>query len=293
MRFTLLLVILIIFVASSATAEVSIKAFTGLKTDIAIGDVNGTTLRINVALPKNHGKKPRPVMVYIHGGGLTKGDKSRFNNSIAKMAKRGIVAASVMYRLAPKHRFPAAIEDVKAAIRFLKAHANEFNLDPERIIVNGASAGAYLATMVGVTGNASGFSDHGIYPGVDSSVRAVIAQSPAIADYTRVKYQNFAIVKRFIRTNNQDRQQALAALSPITYLDKNDPPFFLAHGSADERVPVEMSREFVVALQAIGHEFEYIEVAGGKHSLNASRPKKASEVFSASMSFFKKHAFSE
>jgi len=284
------IILVLILIATSSQAATLSKPYSGLKTDIPIGVIDGVTLRINIALPK-HSEKPRPVMVLIHGGGLIKGDRSRFNKQITAMAKRGVVAASVMYRLAPKHRFPAAIEDVKAAIRYLKANAQVLNLDPERIIVNGASAGAYLATMIGVTGNASGFSDHGIYPQFDSSVRAVIAQSPAIADYTRAKYHDFSIVKRFISTTIVDRKDALAALSPITYLDKNDPPFFLAHGSADQLVPVDMSREFALALQAIGHEYEYIEVAGGKHSLKASRPKEASEVFSASMDFFKKYAF--
>ena len=290
MRF---IILFFIFVATGSLAASPIQSFSGLKTDIPIGDVDGTTLSINIALPEQKGAQPQPAMVYIHGGGLIKGDKSRFNKHISALAKRGIVAASVMYRLAPKNRYPAAIEDVKAAVRFLKANAETFNLDPERIIVNGASAGAYLAVMVGVIGNDDRFSDNGLYPDFDSSVRAVISQSPAIADYTLAKYHNFAIVERFKSTDIQDKQKALAALSPITYLDKSDPPFFLAHGSADEKVPVDMSREFVVELKARGHEFEYIEVEGGKHSLNASRPEKASEVSSASMRFFEKHAYSQ
>ncbi|TQV81138.1 alpha/beta hydrolase [Exilibacterium tricleocarpae] len=271
----------------------NIGAFTGLKTDIPIGEVDGVMLRINIALPSNESAEPRPALVLIHGGGLIKGDKSKFNKRIEAMAERGVVAASVMYRFAPKYRFPAPVEDVKAAIRFLKAHAKTFNLDTDRIIVSGVSSGGYLATMVGVTGNAGGFSDHEIYPDFDSSVRAVISQSAHIADFTRVKYRDFAVVKRFIDTDNPDRQAALAAISPITYLDKNDPPFFLAHGTADERVPVAMSREFALELKAIGHVFEYIEVEGGKHSLKKSRPKEASEVFSASLDFFRKYAFPE
>jgi len=286
-----LITLLFLFLSTHSIAEDTFKSFTGLKTDIPIGDVNGITLRINIALPDNINTKPRPVLVYIHGGGLTKGDKNQFNKQITKMAKKGVVAASVMYRFAPQYRFPSAIADVKTAIRFLKAHAKEYNIDPDRIIVMGVSAGAYLAAMVGVTGNANGFSDNGLYPHINSSVRAVIAQSPAAADYTQAKYHNFSIVKRFANVNHVDKKSALVELSPITYLDKNDPPFFISHGSADELVPVEMSREFVAELKSISHEFEYIEVEGGKHSLKASKPKKASEVFSASMKFFKKHAF--
>lgn len=269
-----------------------ISEFTGLKKDILIGDVDGTSLRINVAMPEEKGPKPRSAMVFIHGGGLIKGNKNQLNKRLKQMASKGIVAASVMYRLAPEHRFPVAIEDVKAAIRFLKAHACEFNLDPDRIILSGASAGAYLAIMVGVTGNADGFSDLGLYGEQDETVRAVIAHAPAAADYTLTEYHNFVLVKRFINTQMQDKRAALAALSPVTYLDKNDPPFFLVHGTEDEKIPVNMTREFVRHLKAIGHEFEYIEVEGGKHSLNASRPQKAKEAFKASMAFFNKHGFS-
>lgn len=287
------IILLFIFVATSTMAEISPKPFTGLQTDIPIGQVDGVMLSINIALPDTDSTEPRPAIVLIHGGGLIRGDKSRFNKRIEAMAERGIVAASVMYRLAPEYRFPAAIEDIKAAIRFLKAHSQEFNLDPERIILSGVSAGGYLATMVGVTGNATEFSDHGIYPNFDSSVRAVISQAGSIADFTRAEYRDFVLVERFINTDEPDRLVALAAMSPIRYLDKNDPPFFLAHGTADERVPVEMTRDFVRELENMGHVFEYIEVEGGKHSLSASRPKQASEVFSASMEFFKKYAYPE
>ena len=136
------------------------------------------------------------------------------------MAKRGTVAASIMYCFAPEYRFPSAIENVKGAIRFLKAHSRELNLDPNRIVVAGVSAGGYLATIVGITGNATGFSEHCIYPNFDSSVRAVISQSESSADFTRAEYQDFILVKRFIHIDEPDRNTALAAMSPKTYLDK-------------------------------------------------------------------------
>jgi acetyl esterase/lipase len=284
MRYLFILILSII--SNSVFAENSSNTFTGLKTDIPIGEVDGVTLRINLAFPESKSATPRPVMLMIHGGGLIKGDRSRFNKRISTLATQGIVGASAMYRLAPAHRFPTAIEDIKTAIRFLKANSEKFNLDPDRIIVNGVSAGAYLAVMIGVTGNANGFSHYELYPEYDSTVRAVMAQSPAIGDYTQSKYRGFPIVKRFMNLDVKDTQEALKALSPITYLDSNDPPFFLVHGSSDERVPVSMSREFVAELKALGHEYEYREIEDGKHSLNASRPKKASEVFEASMIFF-------
>lgn len=286
-----LLIALLILLTPIAIAQSSHKFTTGLQEDILIGEVDGVSLSINIALPEININKPRPALVYIHGGGLIKGNKNKFNKQLTKMAMGGVVSASVMYRFAPDHRFPAAIEDVKSAIRFLKAHSQELNVDPKRIILLGVSAGAYLATMVGVTGNNDGFSDNGLYPDFDSSVAGVISYSGSLADFSKTEYQNFRLVKRFVNLNEPDKNKALVAISPITYLDKDDPPFFLTHGSADEVVPVEMTRDFALELKKREHAFEYIEVEGGKHSLSLSRPKKASEVFNASMAFFKRYAF--
>ncbi|AWB66081.1 hypothetical protein C2869_06335 [Saccharobesus litoralis] len=262
--------------------------FTGLKTDILIGEIEGVKLTINIAQPKVRGKKPRPVLVFIHGGGLIKGDKNSLNQRIVKMASKGVVTASLMYRLAPEYKFPAAIEDVKAGIRFIKANAKVLHIDPDNIVVNGASAGGYLAVMLGVTGNSSAFAKHGLYTEYDSVVKAVMAQSPPVGDYTKANYQDFALVKRF-KNNSNDMQKSLAAISPVTYLDKQDPPFFISHGTADTVVPVEMSRHFTAELKKLGHEYEYIEVEGGKHSLTRSKPLQAKLVFKATMQFFAKH----
>lgn len=273
--------------------EHTISSFTGLKRDIPIGEIDGTLLRINIALPEKPSVAKRPAIVMIHGGGLIKGNKDLLNRQIKAMAKRGLVAASVQYRLAPQHRFPAALEDVKTAIRFLKANAHILQLDVERIVVSGASAGGYLAVMVGVTGNADGFANHGLYADYDSKVSAVITHAAPVGDFTQRQYADFAVVKRFINQHEPDKHAALAAISPVTYLDKHDPAFFLDHGSADEKVPVSMAREFVSVLDANDHPHEYIEVEGGKHSLNASRPKQAKVVFKASMAFLDRYAFPE
>ena len=107
------------------------------------------------------------------------------------MADQGIASASVMYRFTPDYLFPAAIEDVQTAIRFIKANAKALNLDPERIVLRGGSAGGYLATMVGVTGNIAKaddtFSKHGLYSEYDSSVRAVISHAGPTNDFTQEK----------------------------------------------------------------------------------------------------------
>lgn len=257
----------------------------GLHEDIPIGEIDGVALSINIAFPQEQGAQPRPVLVVIHGGGFLRGDKAQKNGDIERAAARGYVAASVMYRLAPEHTFPAALDDVKLAIRFLKAHAAEYHLDPQRIIVSGASAGGYLAIMAGVTGNSDAFSDHGLYTAVDSSVRAVAAQSAPVADFTKPEYSTWFGVDRLLKPDEKTLDQALAAISAVTYLDPADPPLFLSHGDADPLVPVEISREFVHELETREHVFEYHEVEGGAHSLTQSVPDSARVVFDAQRKF--------
>ncbi len=262
----------------------------GLYEDIPIGEIEGVPLSINIAFPQTRSKHPRPVHIMIHGGGFLKGDKRLNNKRIQTMAGLGFVSASAMYRLAPKHKFPAALDDIKLAIRFLKAHANEYHIDPQRIIVSGSSSGSYLAVMAGVSGNSNAFSDHGLYPEFDSSVRAVTAQSAPLGDFRLAKYSDRPTIKRLVDPQTKNRKATLAAMSPITYLDANDPPMFLSHGDADPVVPVNMSREFVYELEKINHNYEYHEVKGGTHSLNKSAPKEAKAVFKAYLKFIEKWA---
>jgi acetyl esterase/lipase len=262
----------------------------GLYEDITIGEIDGVKLSINLAFPQTLSAQPRPVLIMIHGGGFLKGDKSNNNLRIQKMTQLGFVAASAMYRFAPEHKFPAALDDIKLAIRFLKAHAAEYHINPQRIILSGASAGSYLAVMAGVTGNSDAFDDHGLYTQFDSSVHAITGQSSPIADFRLAKYLEFSLLKRLLEHNSTNHQQRLAALSPVTYLDPQDPPMFLTHGDADPIVPVEMSREFVRELAKTGHSYEYHELAGGTHSYSQSVPDKAKAVSKRYRKFIEKWA---
>ncbi|KXI27456.1 alpha/beta hydrolase [Paraglaciecola hydrolytica] len=281
--------LLAIFVGSlSFSNTLYASAFKGLLEDILIGQIEGVKLSINIAFPDSKSEEPRGVLLFIHGGGFKSGDKKDKNAQIQRFAKRGFVAASAMYRLSPDHRFPAQIEDIKLAIRFLKSNANQYHINPQRIIVTGASAGSYLAVMAGVTGNADGFSKHGLYTEYDSSVRAVAAQSAPIADFSAPQYHNSLTVQRLAPLNADNLVEVLLAMSPVTYLDSQDPPFFLSHGDADPIVPVTMSRDFAKELQKRQHNFEYHEVKGGTHSLNRSTPQQAKQVYAKYLEFINK-----
>lgn len=282
--------VLLCTTALNCSAQESTHDLKGLYEHIPIGELDGVELSINIAFPQKRSTQPRPVLVMIHGGGFLKGDKSMNNGRIQKMTELGFVSASAMYRFAPEHRFPAALDDIKLAIRFLKAQASEYHIDPERIIVSGSSSGSYLAVMAGVTGNSDAFSNYGLYPEFDSSVRAVAAQSAPIADFTLPKYSDRPTANRLIEPDSDNREKILAAMSPITYLDQNDPPIFLSHGDADPVVPVDMSREFVDELENQGHSYEYHEVKGGTHSFSNSAPQEARAIFESYLKFLGKWA---
>lgn len=268
--------------------DLAAKQSVQLHKDIPIGANDGTKLSINIALPNTARKTPRPVILMVHGGGFISGDKDSKNAQIQKFAQRGFVSASAMYRFAPEFKFPSQIEDIKLAIRFLKANAAQYNLDPERIIVSGSSAGSYLAVMIGVTGNSDAFSKHGQYQEQSSSVRAVAAQSAPIADFTLSKYGDSLTSTRLAGHTQPNIEQVLQAMSPKTYLDSNDPPFFLSHGDSDPIIPVDMSREFVSELEEVKHQYEYYEVKNGTHSFKKSAPKQAKLVFSRYLAFINK-----
>lgn len=282
------LIVVLFFVATAAFGNVAPPP--GLNTDIVIGKIEGTELLINIAFPTKTKKKSSPAILFIHGGGFISGSKDAKNKQLKKFAKRGYVAASAMYRLSPEYKFPSQIEDIKLAIRFLKANAIAYDLDPDRIILVGSSAGSYLAVMAGVTGNSNVFSDHSLYSSQNSSVRAVVAQSPPIADFTLPKYRDSLTVQRLTNPKTKDIKNILVKMSPVSYLDSNDPPFFISHGSEDPLVSVDMSREFVEELKRINHEFAYHEIEGGTHSFTESAPQKAKIVFSELIRFIEKWA---
>ncbi|UTF60661.1 alpha/beta hydrolase [Gilvimarinus sp. DA14] len=285
--FTLLLITVGLVSCGSVS---STKRLSGLVTDIPIGIIDGVPLTINIAFPEKRSQKPRPALLIIHGGGFVSGNKDSKNNQIQKATRLGFVAASAMYRLAPEYKFPAQLDDIKLAIRHLKANAEAYNIDPDRILLSGASAGGYLAVMAGVTGNAEGFSDYGLYPGVDSRVHAVAAQSAPIGDFRLSKYDDSPMLERLAGSDPKATTQVRAAMSPARYLDAGDPPFFLSHGDQDSVVPVDMSREFVAELDKIEHNVEYYEVKGGEHSLKKSTPEGAQVVYQRYLAFLVKWA---
>ncbi|MDQ2805992.1 MAG: alpha/beta hydrolase [Chloroflexota bacterium] len=142
-------------------------------------------LKLDLYLPQPLEGRPAPVAVYLHGGGWQDGDKTWIGRILPATAltTRGYAVAAVDYRLAPRYPWPAPINDAKCALRFLRSHAAQYQIDPDHIGVWGDSAGGHLAALLGLAGPTAGLEGDGGWPGVSSAVQAVVTMS-APTDYT-------------------------------------------------------------------------------------------------------------
>ena len=230
-------------------------------TDLAYAGASPSQ-KLDLYLPAA-GTSPYPVILYIHGGGFSGGDKAGGHLApVLAALSRGYAVASINYRLSGEATFPAQINDVKAAIRWLRAGAARHELDPARIAAWGGSAGGNLAALTGTSGGVAALSD----PGQGNAGRSERVQ--AVVDwYGPISFlRTDADVRTagFGRTGNNGPESFLSqylgaalptvpgkvrAADPTTYISADDPPFFIEHGTADGTVPVQQSTRFAAALE--------------------------------------------
>ncbi len=255
--------------------------------NIEYAHIGGKRLLLDLYLPKDN-DKPLPVVVWIHGGGWRAGDKERC--PALPLAGKGFAVASINYRLTDVACFPAQIHDCKGAIRWLRAHAKEYKLDPERIGVWGSSAGGHLVALLGTSGGVKELEgDVGGNTGFSSRVQAVCdlcgpatfreEDLPEGADEGNVPQ---ALTKLLGGPLEENRDKARAA-SPVTHITKDDPPFLIVHGDADPVVPVRQSRILAEALKKAGVDVTLRIIPGAGHGVNSL------ETQEAAAEFFRKH----
>jgi acetyl esterase/lipase len=250
-----------------------------------------------------------PAVVHFHGGGWRTGERSSLGptvdgfglSPIEQLVDAGFVVASADYRLSTVATFPAQLVDAKAAVRWLRAHAAEYHVDPDRIYAWGDSAGGHLASLVGLTAGAPEFRTHqeendddGVtavaawYPPTDLARMGAQARPDAVATADDPGSREALL----LGAQPADAPDKAAAASPITYVNAGAPPFFLAHGTADRFVPTAQSTTLADALESAGAGVELLLLEDADHMW--SRPDgsaaAAEQATAATIDFFRRQA---
>ncbi len=219
------------------------------QTGVVYGKVGDDELKLDIASPQGL-DHPVPAIIVIHGGGWSAGAREHMSGMAKQAAARGYVAATISYRLAPKHIFPAQVEDAKCAVRWLRANAKERHIDPDKIGAVGMSAGAHLAMMLGAMDPSDGLEGNGGNSDQPSKVQAVVSYvGPAnlVGEYPPVSKH---ILQTFLGGNPEEKKEECKRASPITYVNKGDAPMLLFYGTKDPLVPVDQAFQMTNALTA-------------------------------------------
>ncbi|OXM87351.1 hypothetical protein CF651_05535 [Paenibacillus rigui] len=261
--------------------------------DVEIGMAGTRPLYTSIAVPETVPASPMPVVVYIHGGGWNHGDRKQALSTICSyVTKRGYIGVSLDYRLTPEAPYPAQIQDVKLAIRYLRAHAAQYGIDPDRIGVWGSSAGGHLASLLGTSGdltsadqvtldnghtvNVPDLEGSGGWPQYSDKVQAV-ADWYGPADFTTEFANSYSSVTALLGGHNAFSVPDEARLAmPGTYASPDDPPIWIRHGDADATIPYTDSVTFANQLTAAGVPVVDLKIVPGQgHGFTGTASEQA------------------
>jgi acetyl esterase/lipase len=260
------------------------------RVDIEEGVVFGTAgsrpLRADVFRPTESADERLPGVVFVHGGGWRTGDRSQLRGYGVLVGRHGYVGMASEYRLIPEATYPENLHDVKAAIRWMRANADELGVDPNRIAVHGNSAGGHLALLAAATGDRPDLEGEGGNPEVSSAVQACIAiYAPTLFAGTGWDDGARPEVALF---ENGHTPELLEAASPLLQVHPDFPPTFLVHGTGDELVPPKASLLMYDALIAAGVSTELKMVADQPHAFDA-QPGFGRQVANEIVHFLDRH----
>jgi acetyl esterase/lipase len=212
-------------------------------------------LKADAYVPRGDGG-PWPGVLLIHGGGWESGDRDQVASIARRLARRGFVVVNTTYRLSPGAHFPAALQDVQQALAWMQAEAAHLHLRPDRIAAFGYSAGAHLAALLGTISPGDALAHPG--PGVAAVVAGGVPSDLA-------KFKGGKLVPQFLGTSWTADPEAYRRASPVTYISRDDPPFFLYHGTRDTLVPPDHAQDLHDALLAAGVHSELFWLRGRGH----------------------------
>ncbi len=274
-----------------------------VKPDITYATYGKEKMQLDLVLPAGPG--PHPVVLCFHGGAWTAGSRKELTTPtivipgltpsgskevgiLENLARRGYAAATVSYRLAPKSKFPAQIEDAKTAVRFLRANAKKYDLDPDRVAAMGFSAGAHLALLLGTTDSAAGF-DGTEHADQSSKVQCVIDFfGPAdMALYAESPGLKESILTSLLGKECQTDPKCITRASPMEYVSKTSAPTLFIHGTVDLVVPIVHSEKMYKKMKEAGVPVAMHKVPWKGHGWEDQDATRAAAM--AAMEFLNTH----
>ena len=239
--------------------------------DIEFAKPDGKPLCLDLFVPEK-ADGPLPLVIWVHGGAWSAGNKEWQPIPALPMTARGYAVATIDYRLSGEVKWPAQIYDCKAAVRFLRANAKKYNLDPDRFGAWGSSAGGHLVAMLGTSGDVKELEGDLGNPGVSSRVQAVCDW---FGPTDLMVLNNLNPVKGLLGGPAKDNPEKARQANPITWVTKDDPPFLIMHGEQDKAVSIEQSQLLNDALKKAGVWVKFVPIPGVGHDFRGPEGKQA------------------
>jgi len=236
-------------------------------------------LQLNLARPKS-GEGPFPTVLCIHGGGFRAGTREAYDGLCLKLAQRGYVAATMTYRLSPKFKFPAAVHDTKAAVRWLRANAAAYKINPDKIGVTGGSAGGHLAQFLAVTAHVPEFEGTGGNPDQSSSVVCVV-NFFGPSDFTKSYGKSVdagVVLPMWLGGDLRTARLLHIKASPLYWVTPDAAPTLCVHGTEDKYVAYEQAVWLVERLKAAGVEADLLTMKGAGHGFKGADENLAEQA---------------
>jgi len=272
-------------VHAQAPADAAKAAAVTTAHDLVYTRVADQDLKLDLAWPEA-GTGPFPAIFVIHGGAWRAGDKAQHRDLLGRFARRGYVAISPQYRFCPKDVFPAQVYDVKAAVRWLKAHAAEYRVDPDRIGAMGFSAGGHLALMLGLTDSDDGFDKETPAGEASTQVQAVVNYfGPTDLTAKDIPIISRPLLRDFLGGSAEEKPELALQASPLNYVSSDDPPVLTFQGTRDPLVPFSQALKLAEAITAAHGKGRVELLLGGGHGNDWGTPE-IERTFEQTLAFF-------
>ena len=259
--------------------------------DITYAAYGDRELLLDLYLPAKRGEEPVPGIVVIRGGGWRRGDKDGFAHLAGYLAANGLAAICIEYRASPEATWPAAVNDTKAAVRWLRAHADEYGIAPRAVGVIGGSSGAHLAALLAVTHRMDELDGEGGNPDESNRVQAVVGlATPADfvpADGAAPPQNPNDSVAAFLDSTYQENPELWALASPITHVHAGAAPILLIHSDADQVVAHEQSVRLAESYRQAGATVELVTIEGAPHAFWGRNRPWHDEALDRAVTFFR------